>query len=98
MATQTAQSRKAGSGRPARKSRWLFAGAGILTIAAIGLITASLLYPRGQGADGGPTGMSPNFDLDPDTGKIRDRGLIPCDRLSMQNGRIDLIREGFKGR
>lgn len=42
--------------------------------------------------------MCPNFDLDPDTGKIRDRGLIPCDRLSMQNGRIDLIREGFKGR
>jgi hypothetical protein len=52
---------------------------------------------HGQGVPGGP-GLCPNLEVDQETGRARDKGLIPCDRLNVQNGRLDLTRESFKGR
>jgi hypothetical protein len=86
---------KTSSGRKrARKSRWLMAGAGLAGIAAAGLLTASLLSAPDDRVPGAP-GLCPNFDVDPNTGKMRDRGWIPCNGQTAQSGRIDLIRKGF---
>lgn len=40
-------------------------------------------------------GLCPNFDVDPNIGNMRDRGLVRRDRAVAQSGRIDLIRKGF---
>ena len=75
-----------------RKPRWPVAGAAA-GIALIGLVTAFLLSSHGDDAQ---ANLCQNFDVDPNTGKMRDRGRVPCDQLTAQKGRIELIREGFK--
>jgi hypothetical protein len=70
------------------------AGAGLAGLAAAGLLAASLLSAPGDGVEGA-AGLCPNFDVDPNTGKMRDRGRIPCNGATAQSGRIDLIRKGF---
>ena len=67
--------------------------AGLAGVALTGLLTAWLLAARDDGARPA-AGLCPHFDVDPNTGKMRDRGQIPCSG-STQNGRIDLIRKSF---
>jgi hypothetical protein len=83
--------------QPARKSRWLIPIAGVAAVAAVvaaGLLTVALLPANEEGVQAN-AGMCPNFDVDPNTGKMRDRGMIPCTDPGNQNGRLDLIRKGF---
>ena len=77
--------------RTPRKPYWLAAGGACAAIALIGLLTVSLLSSAGDGEN-----LCQNFDVDPNTGKMRDRGRVPCDQLSAQKGRLEMIREGFK--
>ena len=60
----------------------------------IGLLAGYYASSHDAGAQA-DAGFCPNFDVDPNTGKMRDRGLIRCDMTAAQNGRIDLIRKGF---
>jgi hypothetical protein len=86
--------RKSSGRKQAHKSRWLMAGAGLSGIVAAGLLTAALLSARDDGMQDA-AGLCPHFDTDPNTGKMRDRGRIPCSGATVQNGRIDLIRKSF---
>jgi len=94
MAISPGKARNSSGKRPVRRSRWLLASAGLAGMAAIGVAGAVLLAPHEGVVRGGP-GLCPNFDVDPSTGKMRDRGMIPCDLRAAENGRIDLIRKGF---
>jgi hypothetical protein len=84
-------------GKPSNTVRALIVGAALLTIAAIVVVSTSLLAHR-QRDQGGQSGLCPNLEIDRTTGQIRDKGLIPCGRFSAQNERLDLIRDSFKGR
>jgi len=86
--------RKSSGRKRARKSPWLMAGAGLAGVVVAGLLTASLLSARDDGEQGA-AGLCPSFDVDPNTGKMRDRGRIPCNGLTGQSGRIDIIRKSF---
>jgi hypothetical protein len=97
MVASTTKSRKASVKKPSSSVRWLMAVAGICAVAAVGVMSASFLS-HDQGSREGTAGLCPNLDIDENTGKVRDKGLIPCDRLSAQNGRLDIIRDSFKGR
>jgi len=68
--------------------------AGLAAVALTGLVAAWLLTARDDGAQRA-AGLCPNFDVDPNTGQMRDRGLIPCSGPTAQSGRIDLIRKSF---
>ncbi len=95
MSPRNAKSRK--PTKPSGAIRASIFAAGICATAAVGMMFSSLLlHNRAQQA--GEAGLCPHFDIDQNTGKIRDKGLIPCDQLSVQNSRLDLIRETFKGR
>jgi nitrite reductase/ring-hydroxylating ferredoxin subunit len=92
--------RKAKSRKPTRPSgaiRGLIFAAGICATAVAGMMSASL-FLHNQGQQAGGAGLCPHFDIDQKTGNVRDKGSIPCDQLSMQNSRFDLIRDSFKGR
>ena len=78
-------------------SRWLWGGGAFAAVSAIALAAATLLPVRGDDTSHGQAGLCPHYDVDPNTGKLRDRGLAPCEALG-QNGRIDLIRKSFTGR
>jgi hypothetical protein len=97
MGSSRAKSRRSVA-TPNRALRWVLAGAGMVAIVAAGLVTASVVSSHDQGAQGGPAGQCPNYDIDPNTGKLRDKGLVPCGTLAAQNGRLGLIRDSFKGR
>ena len=94
MANSPGKVRNSAGKRPVRRSRWLLAGAGLAAMAVIGAAGAVLVAPHEAAVRGGPD-LCPNFDVDPSTGKMRDRGMIPCDLRAAQNGRVDLIRKGF---
>ena len=94
MAPGKNRRRKSSARTPVRTARWLAAGAGLAAIAVIGLLAGYYASSRDAGAQA-DTGLCPHFDVDPNTGKMRDRGLIPCEMAAAQNGRIDLIRKGF---
>jgi hypothetical protein len=70
------------------------AAAGLAGVAVAGLLAVWLLSTQGDGVQG-VAGLCPNFDVDPNTGKLRDRGQIPCSGPTANNGRIDLVRKSF---
>src|SRR5215472_12959926 len=94
MAISPGKARNSSGKRPVRRSRWLLASAGLAGMAAIGVAGAVLLAPHEGVVRGGP-GLCPHFAVDPSTGKMRDRGMIPCDLRAAENGRIDLSRKDF---
>jgi hypothetical protein len=94
MAPGKSRPAKSSAKTPVRTARWLAAGAGLAAIAVVGLLAGYSASSRDAGAQA-DAGLCPNFDVDPNTGKMRDRGLIRCDMAAAQNGRIDLIRKGF---
>ena len=86
---------KKGSGRtPAGKARWPVAVAGCVGIAAMAVLAAAL-FPSRKDDVQATTGLCPHFDIDPKTGQMRERGMIPCSGMAMQGTRIEEIRKGF---
>jgi hypothetical protein len=96
MAPGSTRPRKASARKRSGSKRWLIAVAGVLTIAAVCLLTASFVAPHDREAQAMPAGMCPHLEVDEKTGEVRDKGFVPCDRTHVQNGRIDSIRESFK--
>ncbi len=84
-----------GSGaQPARTSRWLIRIAVFAGIVAAGLLMSALLRPHNESVQA-KADLCPHFDVDPNTAKMRNRGMIPCTAPAEQNSRIDLIRKTF---
>jgi hypothetical protein len=96
MAPGSTRPHKASARKRSGSKRWLIAVAGVLAIAAGGLLTASFVAPHDREAQAMPAGMCPHLEVDEKTGQVRDKGFMPCDRIQVQNGRIDSIRESFK--
>ena len=94
MAGGIDKSRYRNGAKASGMSRWLWCGGGFAAVAAIGLATAALLPVHGDDSAPSQAGLCPHYDVDPNNGKIRDRGFAACDGLA-QNGRTDLIRKGF---
>jgi hypothetical protein len=64
-------------------------------IAAVGLVTASSL--SSDSAQSGAE-LCPSFDIDPNTGSLREKGRVPCGSLVARNNRFELVRDAFRGR
>jgi hypothetical protein len=63
-------------------------------LASVGLLTAALLPSHNENAEDDGR-LCPHFDVDPNTGNLRNRGMIPCIRPAEQNSRLDPIRKSF---
>ena len=74
---------------------WSLAGCGFLTIAVLGLATARHVSSGDGGAQPGAA-LCSNYDIDPNTGSLRDKGRVPCDSLVSRNGRLELVRDAFR--
>jgi hypothetical protein len=96
MVASPNKSRKANVKKPSSGVRWGMAAGGICALAVMGVMSA-WFFLHNQGNQAGAAGLCQNLDIDQNTGKVREKGLIPCDRLSAQNRRFDLIRDSFKG-
>jgi hypothetical protein len=88
--------RKKGAKKPSSSLRWLIGGAAISVVAAAGLVAASFLPRNDHQAQSVPAGQCSHLEVDQATGQVRDKGLIPCDGMYAQGGRIEQIRESFK--
>jgi hypothetical protein len=71
----------------------LFLGAAILVGGAVGLFSIN----RKAQTDlvTGSAKSCRKMDIDEATGRVRDKGLVPCDDLASENSRGQLIRDGF---
>jgi hypothetical protein len=98
MVGNKTRSRKSSGKKPSGSLWWLVGGAGVSAIAAASLLAASFLSSHDQEAQSVPAGQCPHLEVDQTTGEVRDRGLMPCDQMYAQGGRIGQIRESFKAR
>ena len=94
MATGMRKTRPGSARTHSRKPYWLVAGAACAAIALTGLVIAFL--PSSSHGDDAQANLCQKFDVDPNTGKMRDRGRVPCDQMRAQKNRVELIRESFK--
>lgn len=64
-------------------------------IAAVGLVTASG-FLSGSAQSGAE--LCASYDIDPNTGSLREKGRVPCGSLVARNSRFELVRDAFRGR
>jgi len=81
--------------KPSRTLAGSLAGCGFLTIAGVGLATAWYFSSGNGGAQPGAA-LCSNYDIDPNTGSLRDKGRVPCGSLGARNGRLELVRDAFR--
>jgi hypothetical protein len=96
MAPLSTKARKKSAKKSSGSLRWLLAGAGVSGVAAAGVLAASLLSSHEREAQSVPAGQCPHLEVDQTTGAVRDKGLMPCNQMYTQGGRVDQIRESFK--
>jgi hypothetical protein len=82
--------------KPNRHMRVLLAGGAIAGMAALGLLIVPMMSSHDEPGQPGTARLCPSFDVDPNTGNLRNKGMIPCSSPTAQNGRLDLIRDSFK--